>query len=785
MDRPDGKWIWGEMRPLFEANGEESLRARQARVVSRFALSSMLALFVRTLLWVLDGVFYSNPAEIRLYSVGVFLLAGFSLWQILDLKAFARRLFIGVAALTWGVSLVTLLRTYALPALEFSAIQTAEYVTFLVWTVVSVLFVLYLLQPKVRESFTVSPRNSYQRTLFVLILGHVLFFEWKSSQTIVNVVLKIGPAVVREAALERLQKDCVREEGSRLPAGEEAASNFCQCDSKLLSDRCSSGQQGREQCLRHIEGKLSSSPRARVLFQEAREACVAQFYPKDKGVVYQKARAVLERNVLQRLSVSLPLEKITVGEKAQRKFLYCMSAGLFSRCRDPKPSAAQACLTKPIEAKESQVLKSRCLRLAEAKAGEIEKHLEAGEGFLAKDKFAEAVQAAEKSIALASNRPEGHLLRGIALVHMGQTKNALDDLALVLEDSDFAHTRLRALEARRSAHLKLNELAAAEADAKQACELGAVTLCPVKGAEVPQASVVSDDVAVALSKAVSEETSGRQFASLETEAVKPEKPAEVAVPAASAPVVAVVSEPADRTPTSQGPVSQKEPEPVVVASSETAAPAAPEGKSITDEHRRAWSELMQVGEVTLKMGDGTKAQEKFLAALKYSESLGVGNELWVDSSLRMAAIFRENEKNAEGDTHLRKIFPYWSSQTEARQRSIVEEVGRFSTAFQSRRDWKFQERLLLEVWKEASDSSSLLVRDINLHLSTLYQASGRTEKLEAFYKREAEIYEKRFGKRSARVDASRGQLSDYYLSLGQSGKASAVMASPSSLPEGR
>ena len=41
--------------------------------VARFALASVLLLFVRTLVWVMDGLFYSNPAEIRYLSIIGFL----------------------------------------------------------------------------------------------------------------------------------------------------------------------------------------------------------------------------------------------------------------------------------------------------------------------------------------------------------------------------------------------------------------------------------------------------------------------------------------------------------------------------------------------------------------------------------------------------------------------------------------------------------------------------------------------------------------------------------------
>jgi len=41
--------------------------------VARFALACVLVLFVRTLLWVMDGLFYSNPAEIRYISIAGFL----------------------------------------------------------------------------------------------------------------------------------------------------------------------------------------------------------------------------------------------------------------------------------------------------------------------------------------------------------------------------------------------------------------------------------------------------------------------------------------------------------------------------------------------------------------------------------------------------------------------------------------------------------------------------------------------------------------------------------------
>jgi hypothetical protein len=72
------------------------------------------------------------------------------------------------------------------------------------------------------------------------------------------------------------------------------------------------------------------------------------------------------------------------------------------------------------------------------------------------------------------------------------------------------------------------------------------------------------------------------------------------------------------------------------------------------------------------------------------------------------------------------------------------------------------------------------VKDINLYLSSLYQASGRADKLGVFYKREAEIFEKRFGKKDARASVSQDQLADH----GRRNPG-AVLASPASLTEGR
>lgn len=786
MSGPDGKWIWGEMHPLFEEGGEESLRARQVRVVSRYALTAMLALFVRTLLWVLDGVFYSNPPEIRLYSVGVFLVAGFSLWQILDLKSFARKLFIGVAVLTWGVALVTLIRTYSLPVSEYSPIQIAEYTVFLVWTVVSVLFVLYLLQPQVRASFTSSSHNPYQRTVFALVLVQVLFFEWKSSQGFMNVNVKLGPATpVHETSLGRFQQDCAREEATRLPSSDnQAAVNFCRCDSKVLGARCPTEIAGRDQCLRYIETKLTGNPRGKVAFQESRDACVAQYFPKEQEAMYLKARAALERNVLSRLSVALPLEKIVAGEVAQRKFLYCMTLGLFSRCRDPKPSATQACLVKPVEPKESEILKARCLRLAEAKQADFDKLLGAAESLLAKEKYSEAIASAEKAIASGSDRPEGYLVRGIAYIHTAKHKSGIDDLTIALNVSDFSHTRIRALEARRIAHLNLKDIPSAEVDAKEACALGATALCPLKGAQEPAAWHSSEDVAVALAAAVSEEASQNKLAwsmnaSDPVKEAPPVPAEEKRAPTAEDPVAAAESV---RAPDAV-PAAAPTPESKAVVEKEAAAPEA--AAVVSDEKRLAWTELMQVGDVLLKMGDTAKAQEKYQVALKYSESLGEANELWIESSLRMAAFFREAGKLSDGEAYVRNTISFWKQQSEKGQRGIVEEIGRYSLAYQNRREWKLQERLLLEVWKEASETDSLLVREINLQLSGLYQASGRSEKLESFFKREAEIYEKRFGKKSARTGASLQQLSEFYLSQGESKKANAVFASPVSLPEGR
>ncbi len=786
MDGPQGNWIWGEMRPIFEEDADDPARTHQLRVVSRYALTSMFALFTRTLLWVLDGVFYTNPPEIRLYSVGVFLLAGFALWQILDLKLFARRLFIGVAFLTWGVAIVSLARAWGAPVQPFSSIQIAEYVAFLAWAVSSFLFVLYLLQPRVRELFIATAANPYQRALFVIALGFVLFFEWKSSQGVVNVALKLTPTSQGSSLVTgRFQKDCASEELARMPSSEgDAFQNFCRCDSKLLADRCPSGLASREQCLHHIETKFIGNLRAKTSFQEARESCVAQYFPKEQQAVYQKTRATLERNVLQRLTVALPLEKMVAGETAQRKFLYCMSLGLFSRCRDPKPSASQACLMKPLEAKESKILKSRCLRLAEAKQTDYDKLVGTAELALSKEKYKEVIATAEKAIAAGSDRSEGYLTRGIAYVHTGQHRAGIEDLTIALNVSDFAHTRIRALEARRIAHLNLKETEAAEADAKEACALGASSLCPLKGAQEPAAWHGSEDVAAALAGAVSEEAmesklawtmnaseAVQQVASAASEPAKPE-------PQTGERALTVDAPTETRAPDSKTPAVA---EPPAAAAELKPAAAEPVVEAAANPNEKPWSELMQVGEVTLKMGDTAKAREKFEAALKFAE--GKGEDLWAESSLRLASVLREAEKYSEGEAYLRGAIPHWSKLSERRQKSLVEEIGRYSMAYQLRRDWKLQERLLLEVWKQASDADSVLVRDINSHLSGLYQASGRADKLDTFYKREAEIFEKKFGKKDARAESSRAQLSDFYMRQGEPAKAKAVLASPVNLSE--
>jgi tetratricopeptide (TPR) repeat protein len=785
------------MRPLFDEQSPESVRNRRGRTVSRFALTAMFALFLRTLLWVLDGVFYTSPAEIRLYSVGVFLVGGFSLWQILDLKAFARRLFIGVAALTWGVAAVSLIRTYQIPVTDFTPIQTAEYLAFAVWTAVSVLFVVYLCQPAIRDLFTASQSNPYQRALYVIALGHVLFFEWQGSQSLVNVVVKLAPSEPAQAlSLGRFQEECSKEERSRLPqsAGEETIANYCRCDSQLLAERCPPGLAAREQCLSHIEGRIGRSPRAKIGFFEAREACVSQYFPKAEHAVHAKSRAQLERNVLQRLTVALPLEHMVPAELAQRKFLLCMSLGLFSRCRDARPSASYSCLTKPIEAKETSALKTRCERLALAKQGEYEALAKEGEARLAEGKYTEAVAAAEKLISLAGDRPEGYLLRGLAYVQVAEHKTAVDDLTIALNVSDFGHTRVRALEGRRLAHLNLKNQAAADADAAEACSLGASFLCPENGAKEPVAWRGSEEVAATLAKAISAEALGNKLAwSVKGTPPKQDVPGSEAAALETARVPTAEATPAPapepkRVPDA-APAATPSPAPEASATNEVAAPpasvatAAP--AAVTEEKRAAWNELTQVGEVAFKMGDSSKAREKFLAALSLSEELAPGNELCIESSLKLAAFLRDPASLAEGESYLRKTFPFWAALSERHQRSIVEEVGRYSTLYQNRRDWQLQERLLLEIWKEASATESLLVREINLHLSSLYQASGRAEKLETFFKRETEIYEKRFGKKDVRVESSRQQLSNFYLSQGETAKASAALASPVALPQGR
>ncbi len=711
------------MPPSFEDNTPLSERTRQVRVISRLAPLAMLSLFVRTLLWVLDGVFFTNPAELRLYSVGVFLIGGFSLWQILDLKAFARRLFICVASLTWGIALVTLIRADGLPLMDASSIQMAEYAAFTVWIVVSVVFVIYLMQPRVRSAFTVSASNPYGRALFAIALGHLLFFEWNSMNGLVGIPVKLAPSWSGQSvSLERFQSDCNREESSRIPSGDErAVEKFCRCDSKLLGERCPTTMAVREQCVRHIQVKLADNPKGKLFFQQAREACVSESFPMEQQAIFQKARASLERSVLQRLSIGVPLEKVVSGEVGQRKFLYCMSLGLFSRCRDPKPSATQVCLTKIVEPSEAKVLKTRCLRLAFAKYSDYETLLAVGESHLVNNKPAEAIAAAAHAIASAGNRPEAYLVRGIGYAQTNQDKNAVDDLTTALKISDFSHSRVRALETRRLAYVNLKDVSAAELDAKEACALGDTALCPQNGAGESAAWHSSEEVAVAMAKAISGETT------------------------------------AERAPSAQ-------------------LPAAVAG--VTDENRRIWNELVQVGGVALAMGDAAKALDKFQQALILTESLGAGNELWRDSSLRLAAFLRGVGRVSEGELHLRNTFAQWAKLGEAGQRLVVEEVGRYSTFYQGRKEWMYQERILLELWKAASDSDSLLVREINLYLSQLYQASGRPEKLGVFFKREVEIYQKRFGKKDARLDISRDRLNDYYRRNGDFPKVDAVLASP-------
>lgn len=757
------------MEPVFDTADEEPIRERRMRVIARFTLTALFFLFLRTLLWVLDGVFSSNPPELRLSSVGIFLLAGFALWRLLDLKSYARRLFVGLSVLTWSTALLALARTYHQPMAQFTPIQIAEYGAFIGWIVVSVLFVAYLMQPVVREMFTEAPTNGYGRLLFLVLLGHMMYFEWHQGIRLLETSIRIGvsntPALL---SLGRFQEECSREERAKLPpsVGEDQVANFCRCDSTVLADRCPAGLASREQCLHHIESRLKRNTKAKASFLDTRDSCVAQYLSKERPAIYQKARALLERNVLQRLSVAVPLEREVAGEAGQRKYLYCMTLALFSRCSDPKPAATYTCLSKPLEGKEVDSVRGRCLRLARVKQGSYEEAVAAAEKALAAGKISDAVPLADKAIALGSDRPEGYLVRGIANVQRGQHKSGADDLTIVLNVSDFTHTRIRALEGRRIAHENLKDAAAAEADAREACSLGAAGLCSVRADAEPFAWQTSEDVATVLSKAVTDEAVAGQLA--------------------WAPVHETVAQQETRTSTAEpepkaSPAAEAAPR-EVSAQVPAAAPTEPAAEaaiaSIADKDRQAWNELMQVGDLAYKTGDAAQAKDKYRAALGMAEGFGSGNELWVLSSLRLAGYQRDKGEWADGEGYLRKTFPKWATLAESSQRAIVEEVGRYSTAYQAKHEWKLQERLLLEVWKEASASESLLVREINLYLSGLYGASGRGEKLDPFFRRETEIFEKRFGKKDPRTEASRVQLSNYYLSRGETDKAGATLASP-------
>ena len=157
-------------------------RENVAKVVSGFALALLLILFVRTLLWVLDGIFYTQPPQIRIFEIVFFLLVSGLLWKLLEFQMWARRAFLLLLSVVWVTTLAEFLRTFHQPVVYNSSLKITEYLFFILWAVVGPVFAVYLLQPRVRSLFTYKGNNLFLRGLTISLLVGLFVMEYRHAQ---------------------------------------------------------------------------------------------------------------------------------------------------------------------------------------------------------------------------------------------------------------------------------------------------------------------------------------------------------------------------------------------------------------------------------------------------------------------------------------------------------------------------------------------------------------------------------------------------------------------------
>lgn len=447
--------------------------------VAQFALFSVVILFVRTVLWVVDGVFFSHPAEVRVLSMAYFLAAGVLLWQLLEYKQLARRSFIAFCALSWGHGIAAYLTQYQVPPPEYSTIQAFEYLASMMWISLSAIFVVYLFQPHVRELFTQRQANWYQRALFFVFVAHFVFFDWRYAKELPNLndahsVAGMGQLKpVREAP--RFFDDCVANEPKNLPKtpSESSLKGYCRCDSEALSQHCPPDVSNREQCVQ----QLSNAEPPKIELIKSRELCVAEHLPALKDQIFEKARRRLEEDVVKALTLTLPLDESAVGEKAQRKLLGCVTMGVLSRCQNSQAGLMYQCLVEPPNPKVMESVQLRCRKWGKVAGGEYEKLLGQALEAIRRDDLPKAISVTAKAISEGPERPEAYLLRGEAYVRASQYLKAIEDFVIVLNVSDFVPTRAKAFRLRAEAYERLGKHEQAVQDKSALCQLGDQKSC--------------------------------------------------------------------------------------------------------------------------------------------------------------------------------------------------------------------------------------------------------------------------------------------------------------------
>jgi len=306
----------------------------------RLSIISLITLFLLTLLNIINGFFNVKPAEVKLFDIIYFIVGIFLITKLISKKEWARILYITFFTIDSLFALSNLIKNYNTTIPSYSSLMNLEYAITLIWRTVTILLLIYLMCPQMRELFTKTEINIYKRLFFFISFFNIflsfIFTEFSNLNS--KLIIKIEKNNSSESL--RYSSQCLEVNKAIVEISDNNVSliDYCNCESYEFSKLCSPIILDRNHCV----SSLLEKPENITSILEIHEKCLEKNIPSVTNYIFEKKRKILDENFKYQIALLLPFHGNT--EDKEKALSNCVSHAILAMCMDYKLSSTYKCL---------------------------------------------------------------------------------------------------------------------------------------------------------------------------------------------------------------------------------------------------------------------------------------------------------------------------------------------------------------------------------------------------------------------------------------------------------